>query len=57
MWLKQGDAHRQNILERWLEEVPELFLCDELEERGFERVAAYVMEELHEEVKNEHVIA
>lgn len=44
---RNGCAYRQDILERWLEEVSELLLGDELEEGGFERVTAYIVKELH----------
>ena len=40
-------TYRQHILERGLQEVAQLLLRDELEERRFERIVAGVIEELH----------
>jgi hypothetical protein len=39
--------HCQNIFECRLKQVTELLLSDQLEQRGFQRVFSYVVEELH----------
>lgn len=40
-------THREHVLQRWLEKVSQLFLCNEFEERWFQGVVPYIIEEFH----------
>ena len=45
---REGEPHREDVLESGLEKVPELLLRDELEEGGLERVVSGIIERLHQ---------
>lgn len=40
-------THREYVFERRLEKVPELLLCDKLEDGGPRGIASYIIKEFH----------
>ena len=46
--ISNNATYSQHVLQRWLQQVPELLLRDELKERWFERITTNIVEKFHQ---------